>query len=60
METKMLEGLLEQIAALNVKLERLMTKVDGYTTDLAEFSERFEDVVGRLENERRLDLMGDY
>lgn len=52
-ETRMmLEQILAQLATLSERLEK-------YTTDLTEFSDRFEEVMSAVEDERRLDLMRD-
>lgn len=53
METNvLLEQILKQLQILNAKL-------DQHRFDLAEFSERFEEVMTIVEDERRLDLIKD-
>lgn len=48
----LLEAILMQVGQLNARIEKI-------TADWIEFSERFEDVVTQLEDERRLDLLKD-
>lgn len=57
---KILEAILMQIGQINANITRLADRVEVFTTDLREFSERFEDVVTQLEDERRLDRLEDY
>jgi hypothetical protein len=38
----------------------LAERVEKYAIDLSEFSDRFDEVVTQLEDERRLDLIQDY
>lgn len=52
MDQKILE-LLEHIVA---ELAELRRRLDKNTTDLSDFSDRFEEVMLQLENERRLDF----
>jgi predicted ATP-grasp superfamily ATP-dependent carboligase len=59
-DPKILEAIVLQLTAIQVAVTKLAETVESYTADLKEFSERFEDVVSTLENERRLDLMRDY
>jgi predicted ATP-grasp superfamily ATP-dependent carboligase len=59
-DPKILEAIVLQLTAIQVAISKLAETVESYTADLKEFSERFEDVVSTLENERRLDLMRDY
>jgi hypothetical protein len=49
-EKKLLEAILLQLKALTDRVEK-------YAIDLSEFSDRFEEVVAELADERRLDLM---
>lgn len=58
---KQLEAIQVQLAGIAeaVKgIEALATAVKKFTTDLTDFSERFEEVVTALEAERRIDLFG--
>ena len=48
----------QTLEAILVQLSQLNDKIDRFSTDLTEFSERFEEVVDRMETERRLDLYG--
>lgn len=59
-DTKLLEALVMQLGQINANLVQLTDRVDKFVFDLNEFSERFEEVVGQLENERRLDVSRDY
>lgn len=60
MNEKLLEGILMQLGQLNATMTDLATKVEKYAFDLNEFSDRFEEVVTQLEDERRLDLLGEF
>jgi hypothetical protein len=59
-DEKVLESILLQLAQMNISFAKLTAEVEGLTADLKEFSDRFEEVVTQLEDERRLDLMGDF
>ena len=54
-----LATILYQLVQINTAITQLSEQIGAYTTDLSEFAERFEEVMERLENERRLDLI-DY
>ena len=60
MDEKLLEGILIQLGAVNGSLENLANRLDKFIVDLSEFSERFEEVMDKIEDERRLDLTRDY
>ena len=60
MDKKALEAVLMQLSQLNANIEKLIERVDKNTTDLADFSERFEEVMTTVEDERRMDLLRDY
>ena len=53
-------AIVAQLAQITAAQNRLTERLDKFIVDLSEFSERFEDVIENLENERRLDLMSDY
>lgn len=57
---KVLEGILMQLAQLDANVASAVERMDAISIDLEAFSERFEDVVTQLEDERRLDLARDY
>lgn len=57
---KQLEGILGQLGQMNANILKLADRIDGFMVDLREFSERFEDVVTQLEDERRLDNLERY
>jgi hypothetical protein len=59
-DEKVLESILLQLAQMNINFAKLTAEVESLTADLKDFSDRFEEVVTWLENERRLDLMGDF
>lgn len=46
-------AILAQLEALNRAINQLNQRIDEQVADLREFSERFEDVIERLEEERR-------
>jgi len=50
-ERKILEEIMLRLTAIEEVL-------DKFTTDLGEFSERFEEVIERVEAERRVDRYG--
>lgn len=60
MDEKLLEGIIIQLAELNKSVEQLVVRLDKTLTDFTEFSERFEEVMTQLEDERRLDITRDY
>ncbi len=60
MSEKQVQAILMQLQQLNANIEKLIERVDKNTTDLSEFSERFEEVTDQLADERRLDLLRDY
>ena len=53
--TKILEAIVAQLGQISAAQNRLTERVEKYVSDLEEFSQRFEEVVEQLENERRLD-----
>ena len=57
---KLMESFVMQIAQVNANVAKLTERVDDLLVDLREFSERFEEVVTQLEDERRLDITRDY
>lgn len=57
---KLMESFVMQIAQVNANVAKLTDRVEGLLIDLKEFSERFEEVVTQLEDERRLDITRDY
>jgi uncharacterized tellurite resistance protein B-like protein len=57
---KTLEAILIQLGLINTNLTKLAERVEKYAIDLSEFSDRFDEVVTQLEDERRLDLIQDY
>lgn len=57
---KAIQAQLASIEASLTKVGPLAERVDKFVADLAEFSERFEEVVQQLADERRLDLLRDY
>lgn len=59
MDTKILETILAQLTLINANINRLNDRLDGYMTDLRDFSDRFDEVVTTLEQERRLDMIRD-
>lgn len=60
MDKKALEAMLMQLTQLNANIERLIERVEKNTADIADFSERFEEVMTTVEDERRMDLLRDY
>ena len=50
-----MDELLAQLKHISAAMATLADRVERYDADLREFSERFEEVLTRLENERRLD-----
>ena len=53
-------ALITQQKLLTDAITRLMERVERISVDLGDFSERFEETMERIENERRLDLITDY
>ena len=54
------EQLAAKLDAIDLKLTKMLIRVDEYGVGLSEFAERFEEVMLALEDERRLDLMQDF
>ena len=48
--------ILNGIGEIIIRLAGIDDKLDKFTADLSEFSDRFEEVVERMESERRADL----
>lgn len=59
MDPKILEAVITQLAQLDAAITKLVERVDKQILDWEEFSERFDEVVTRLEQERRLDFYVD-
>lgn len=53
-------ALITQQKLLTDAIARLMERVEVMASSVGEFSERFEEVMEQIENERRLDLITDY
>ena len=60
MDEKLVEAILMQLGQINANVSGLTEQIANMVTDLTEFSERFEEVVTAMENERRLDRLTDY
>jgi hypothetical protein len=60
MDEKILTDIVMQLAQINITLNRLVERIDGFTTDLSDFSDRFEEVVLQMESERIIDTIGEY
>ena len=58
MTDRLLEEILVQLGTMNDQLTSIEGRLERYTADLSDFSERFEEVIERLEEERRLDRFG--
>jgi hypothetical protein len=59
MDPKILEAIITQLAQLDAAVTKMVERMDKQLSDWEEFSERFDEVVTRLENERRLDFYAD-
>lgn len=60
MDEKTLEAILLALGRIEDRLNTLTIAVDKNIADLAEFSERFDEVVTQLEAERRLDWQSNF
>lgn len=60
MDEKVVEAILIQLAQISAEQKTILETVSKITADFQEFAERFDEVVTQLEDERRLDLLGDY
>jgi hypothetical protein len=54
---KVLADILVALVAINASIVKLSERIDSQMIEFKEFSERFEEVVTQLEDERRLDLI---
>ena len=60
MDEKLAEAILIQLAQINANISGLNEQITGFVVDLSEFSDRFEEVVTEMENERRIDRLTEY
>lgn len=56
-DIKEIKALVANVAAMQTQL---MKRLDDIVSDFNDFSERFEEVITQVENERRLDALRDY
>ena len=60
MDEKVLTAIITQLGQISAAINKLTERVEQNTVDLSEFVERFEEIMARIENERRLDWQNDF